>query len=71
MDVKERLIALRRKKPFTPIRITFSDGRAFEIQDPFLYGLGETTMIIAFEKGGREQLSLRDIVSIEELQPTA
>ena len=70
MDNKERLSALRRRKPFNPIRITLSDGRSFDIEDPFLYGLGLTTMIIAFKTGGREQIPLDNIVSIEELQPT-
>jgi hypothetical protein len=70
MDVKEQLSILRRRKPFHPIRITFTDGRAFDIEDPFLYGLGLTTMMIAFKAGGREQFPLSNIVSVEELQPT-
>jgi hypothetical protein len=69
VNTKERLSTLRRRKPFHPIRITLSDGRSFDIEDPFLYGLGLTTMIIAFKSGGREQIPLDTVVSIEELQP--
>lgn len=71
MDTRAELIKFGRRKPFKPFRIKLSDGRAFSMNRPHMFGLGLTKVFICSEKTLLAQAPLSNVVAIEALDPVA
>lgn len=71
MDTRAELIKFGRRKPFKPFRIKLSDGRAFAMSRPNMFGLSLTKVFVCSETALLAQVALNDVVTVEDLEPAA
>jgi hypothetical protein len=67
--MREHLLELLQRDPFTPFRVVLTNGKEYEIKNPHLIALGETEMTIYVPKSDRwAMLRLNQVASLESAQ---
>jgi hypothetical protein len=69
MDKHDQLMSLRLTKPFTPFRISMSNGCSVEITEQLSFAVGPSAIILARPSRGGLEVRIVDIVSIDVMEP--
>jgi hypothetical protein len=67
--MKEHITELLHRDPFVPFRIVLTSGQGYDVHDPDLVAMGESTTNVYFQKSDRyATLRLIQVASTEILE---
>jgi hypothetical protein len=67
--MKEHILELLDRDPFVPFRIVLTSGQGFDVHNPHLVAMGESTINVYFQKSDRyATLRLNQVASTELLE---
>jgi hypothetical protein len=71
MDKHDQLMSLRLRRPYVPFRIKLVDGSTVYLTRQLGFAVGGKLMLVAQDRGAALRIKIDEVVSIEELEPSA